>query len=187
MKRWLILFLTLALLLAGCAAEPAPVQEQAASPIVSEVDFPEHDTLPEGAPDEAQPEDAHTHALATEDNTVEHEFMGYCGNTVTTVSPLPEGQSVSFWGDDSVELTDLLLFLDYRAEAVCSCPAEYTVTTEFGGPYWLNLTEGFVRTEDGQVSLTAEQQETVREILRRAWEQLENEEFNGVWLSEPEG
>ena len=44
---------------------------------------------------------------------------------------------------------------------------EYTVSTEFDQNYGINLTEGYVRCEDEQVSLTAEQLDTIRDILER--------------------
>lgn len=106
----------------------------------------------------------------TEDNTVEHEKAGYCGNTVTTITRKTwlggEPWEVSFWGDDSVVLTDLLLYLDY-SDGICRCQPEYNIDTEFGTGYGINLTEGYVRHDGGQTSLTAEQIETIQGILDR--------------------
>lgn len=107
----------------------------------------------------------HIHELATEPQTVEDPVSGYCGNTVTTV--YVDGKTYSFCFDDSVALTDLLINLDYDPEQVCRCVTEFTVDTEFGTGYGVNLTEGFARCEKGQVSLTAQQVETIREILER--------------------
>ena len=120
----------------------------------------------------------HIHQLAEGDNILEHDPVGYCGNTITTVSYTPFGQKekeaweTSFWGDKSVALTDLLLHLDY-SESICRCKPEYTVDTEFGKSYGISLTEGYARYEDAQVSLTAEQLELVREILDWAEENRE--------------
>ena len=73
----------------------------------------------------------------------------------------------SFWGGDSVALTDLLVFLDYSGE-VCRCLPEYMVETEFSEePYGISLTEGYARHGDSQVDLTQEQVELIREILDR--------------------
>lgn len=110
-----------------------------------------------------------THFYFEGDNIVEHEIMGYCGNTVTTVCKIG-GESVSFWGTNSVALTDLLLYLDY-SEDTCRCPAEYRVDTEFGEGYEINLTNTFVRHDGKQVSLTEEQAEQVREILENPLEE----------------
>ena len=55
-----------------------------------------------------------------------------------------ESRKVSFWYDDSVALTDLLLYLDYSGE-VCTCLPEYSVDTEFGAGYGVSLTGGFAR------------------------------------------
>ena len=106
----------------------------------------------------------HRHALSEEDHTLDHEPAYYCGNTVTTVSCAT--WEASFWGSDSVDLTDLLLHLDYSGD-VCRCLPEYTVDTEFGAGYGVNLTEGYARHDGGQVSLTAEQVENIRGILER--------------------
>lgn len=89
---------------------------------------------------------------------------GYCGNTVTDVTK--DNKTFSFWGDDSVALTDMLLYLDYR-EAICQCPIEFTVNTEFGSGYEINLTQFFVRHNDQQVSLTQEQADTIQGIIDR--------------------
>lgn len=118
--------------------------------------------------------DEHSHSLAEGNNIVEHEAMGYCGNTVTTIScqirQNDDPWEVSFWGSDSVALTDLLRYLDYSGD-VCRCLPEYTVDTEFGTEYGINLTEGYVRHDGGQVSLTEEQIRQIREILDRQSEQ----------------
>ena len=106
----------------------------------------------------------HRHTLSEEDRTLEHDPVYYCGNTVTTVSC--SAWEVSFWGSDSVELTDLLLYLDYSGD-ICRCLPEYNVDTEFGAGYGINLTEGYVRHDGGQVSLTAEQVEEIQGILER--------------------
>lgn len=126
---------------------------------------------PAPPPEEPDNEESdHTHHLSEEDNTVDHDPAYYCGNTMTTVSWETgmdgESRKVSFWYDDSVALTDLLLYLDYSGE-VCKCLPEYSVDTEFGTGYGINLTEGYARHDGGQVSLTEEQAETIRAILER--------------------
>ena len=105
------------------------------------------------------------HEPAAEPQTVADPVTGYCGNTVTEVTL--EGETYSFWGDDSVTLTDIVINLDYDPEAVCRCLPEFTVNTEFGDGYGVNLTESYVRCEAGQASLTAEQTEAIREIVER--------------------
>ena len=148
-KRMLLPLLFLCtLLLCACAAErAAPVESD--DPTLQTVCEPDH---------------AHTQTDA--DNILPHEEIGYCGNTVTAVNAA--NWEASFWGSDSVALTDLLRWLDY-SEDLCRCPSEYTVTTEFSEtPYEVNLTQGFARHEGKQVTLTDEQIETVRAILERA-------------------
>ena len=105
------------------------------------------------------------HAPAAEPQTVEDPVTGYCGNTVTEVTL--DGETYSFWGDDSVTLTDIVINLAYGPEAVCKCLPEFTVDTEFGDGYGVSLTESYVRCEAGQASLTAEQTEIIRGIMER--------------------
>lgn len=100
-----------------------------------------------------------------EPQTVEDPVSGYCGNTVTEVTL--DGETCSFWGDDSVALTDIVINLAYDPAAVCKCLPEFTVDTEFGNGYGVNLTEHYVRCEAGQAPLTAEQTEEIREIIER--------------------
>ena len=66
-------------------------------------------------------------------------------------------------------LTDLLLYLNYGGD-VCRCLPEYSVDTEFGTGYGVNLTAGYVRHDGGQADLTEEQTELIREILERRGE-----------------
>lgn len=165
MKRYLsaLLALTMALTLTACAASASG-------------GAPEAGSAPEGStslpPEEAsQPEGDHSHQPAEADNIIPHEQMLYCGNTITKVSPEPrvrgEDWEASFWGGDSVSLTDLLLHLDYQ-EGICRCLPEYNVTTEFSEePYGVNLTEGYARHGDSQVDLTQEQIDLIRDILDR--------------------
>lgn len=105
------------------------------------------------------------HVPAAEPQTVEDPISGYCGNTVTTVTL--DGEAWSFWGGDSVTLTDIVINLAYDPEAVCRCLPEFTVDTEFGDGYGVNLSESYVRCEAGQAPLTEGQAEEIRGILER--------------------
>ena len=114
---------------------------------------------------------SYDHQPSSEDNIVEHEEVGYCGNMITTIMFENEkgedgkGKTVSFYGDGSVDLSDFLKYLDYK-DAACGCPVEYTVSTELlEGTYGINLTKGFVRCGDKQVQLAKEQLDKVREII----------------------
>lgn len=138
----------------------APEASSAAEQLVS--------ALPESG---SQPEEDHSHQPAQADNIVPHEQMLYCGNTVTTVSQngrlVEDPPEVSFWGDDSIALTDLLIHLNYSGD-ICRCLPEYEVTTEFSEEsYGVNLSEGYARYNGGQVTLTEEQVELIRDILDR--------------------
>ena len=106
-----------------------------------------------------------SHAPAAVPQTVDDPVTGYCGNTVTEVKR--NGETFSFWGSDSVTLTDILINLNYDPEAVCRCLPEFTVDTEFGDGYGVNLTETYARCDQGQAPLTIEQTETIQEIINR--------------------
>ena len=103
------------------------------------------------------------HDLAEAPQTVDDPVTGYCGNTVTTIDL--DGKTYSFEGSDSVNLTDVLINLKYDPMKVCRCLPEFTVTTELGGPYGVNLSQGYARCSDGQADLTEEQVELIWEIL----------------------
>ena len=108
----------------------------------------------------------HTYHSAQEPHLLPELTQGYCGNTMTTIHD--QGKTYSFMGGNSVTLTDLLLRLNYDPLQVCRCAPEYTVDTEFGTGYGINLTQGYVRCEKGQVSLTQEQIAQIRTIIQWA-------------------
>ena len=103
------------------------------------------------------------HDLAEAPQTVDDPVTDYCGNTVTTIDL--DGKIYSFEGSDSVNLTDVLINLKYDPMKLCRCLPEFTVTTELGGSYGVNLSQGYARCSDGQADLTAEQVELIRQIL----------------------
>lgn len=107
--------------------------------------------------------DDHTHAPADDPQTVDDPVTGYCGNTMTTI--VLDGKGYTFMGSDSVNLTDILINLKYDPMRVCRCAPEFTVKTEFGEPYGVNLTQGYARCDEGQADLTEEQIEQIKEIL----------------------
>lgn len=129
--------------------------------------------LEETAPEAAPAEEPCVHQPSQGDSVTEHEAAGCCGSTVTTVSRNTwaggEPWEASFWGDDSVVLTDLLRYLDYSGD-VCRCLPEYNVDTEFGTGYGVSLTQGYARYDGGQTDLTEEQVKEIREILERQGE-----------------
>lgn len=112
----------------------------------------------------------HSHTSFEGDNVVEHDMIGYCGNTVTTVRCAQMGEQDenwerSFWGGTSVGLSDMLRWLDYKDE-ICRCLPEYYVKTEFSNSeYGVNLTQGYVRYEGKQTQLTAEQKDSLQGIF----------------------
>ena len=107
--------------------------------------------------------DLHLHMSAIRPETVDAPVTGYCGNTMTTI--ILEGNEYTFMGSDSVNLTDILINLKYDPMKVCRCIPEYTVKTEFGEPYGVNLTQGYARCKEGQANLTVEQIQLIQKIL----------------------
>lgn len=112
----------------------------------------------------AQEENSHTHVFAAEEQTENELVGGYCGNTKTTIH-FPNGKKCTFMYEKSVELTDLLFRAAYDKDSVCLCAYEYIIDTDLGTGYYVNLTEGFVRNEEGQVSLTQGQIEKIKSII----------------------
>ena len=106
--------------------------------------------------------DDHTHAPAEDPQTVDDPVTEYCGNTMTTI--ILDEKEYSFMGSDSVNLTDILINLKYDPMRICRRTPEFTVKTEFGEPYGVNLSQGYARCEEGQADLTEEQIEKIREI-----------------------
>ena len=75
--------------------------------------------------------------------------------------------------DDSLgagTLTAILENLDYTSDDICSCSTEFTVETEIGTEYEINLTEYFARCDTWQAALTQKQADTIREIIERLGE-----------------
>ena len=115
-----------------------------------------------------RPDDDHTHAPADEPESANGTEDGYCGNTSVTVTL--DGSAYTLSGSDAVTLTAILENLDYTSDDICSCSAEFTVETEIGTEYEVNLTEYFARCDAGQAALTQKQADAIREIVQRLGE-----------------
>lgn len=122
--------------------------------------------------EESEPNGTHTHEAAEEPQTVSEPISGYCGNTQTTVY-FDDSTSYTFMYGESVTLTDILINLDYDPKKLCKCLPEYTVETEFGTPYGINITSGYARSDAGQADLTEEQINKIKEIVLWAKEKAE--------------
>lgn len=108
------------------------------------------------------------HAPADEPETTGGTEDGYCGNTSATVTL--DGSAYTLSGSNAVTLTAILESLDYDPQSVCNCLAEFTVETEVGTEYEVNLTEYFARCDAGQAALTRKQANAIREIVQRLGE-----------------
>ena len=125
---------------------------------------PNFDAIEEAAPADG----GHTHAPAGEPETTGGTEDGYCGNTSATVTL--DGSAHTIPGSDAVTLTAILENLDYDPQSICNCLAEFTVETEVGTEYDVNLTGYFARCDAGQAALTQKQADAIREIVQRLGE-----------------
>ena len=122
-----------------------------------------------GSVEEAAPADGgHTHDPAGEPESANDMEDGYCGNTSATVTL--DGSVYTIPGSDAVTLTAILENLDYDPQSICNCLAEFTVETEVGTEYEVNLTECYARCDAGQAALTRKQANAIREIIERLGE-----------------
>ena len=115
-----------------------------------------------------RPDDDHTHAPADEPESANGTEDGYCGNTSVTVTL--DGSAYTLSGSDAITLTAILENLDYTSDNICSCSTEFTVETEVGTEYEINLTEYFARCDTWQAALTQKQADAIREIVQRLGE-----------------
>ena len=122
-----------------------------------------------GSVEEAAPADGgHSHDPAGEPETTGGTEDGYCGNISVTVTL--DGSAYTLSGSDAVTLTAILENLDYTSDDICSCSTEFTVETEVGTEYEINLTEYFARCDTWQAALTQKQADAIREIVERLGE-----------------
>ena len=117
--------------------------------------------------------EVHAHSIATDAQTIEDPFVGYCGNTWTVLHI--GDKEYAFMFGHSVTLTDILINLDYDPDKLCKCLPEYTVDTEFALGYGINLTQGYARCDKGQADLTQEQIDQITEIIE--WAETTNCEY----------
>ena len=82
---------------------------------------------------------------------------------------------------NSVVVTDMLLNLRYDKNKLCKCLPEYTIDTEFGLGYGVNLSEGYARCDEGQADLTEEQVAKLEEIILWAKEEASVDTVNGKY------
>lgn len=107
--------------------------------------------------------DEHTHDLVSEPQTISEPITGFCGNIVTRI--IKDGVEKSFSSGDSVELTSILINLNY-SKPMCKCAAEFLVYVETESePYEVNLSQNFVRFGGKHAELTQQQVETITTIL----------------------
>lgn len=76
-----------------------------------------------------------------------------------------DGKEYTFMCNDSVNLMDILINLKYDPIRLYRCAPEFTVKTEFGDPYGVNLNQGYARCDEGQANLTQDQVALIQQIL----------------------
>ena len=103
------------------------------------------------------------HAPADEPESANGTENGSCGSTSVTVTL--DGSAFTLSGSDAITLTAILENLDYTSDNICSCSTEFTVETEVGTEYEINLTEYFARCDTWQAALTQKQADAIREIV----------------------
>lgn len=80
------------------------------------------------------------------------------------VSGLTSKLTVTAESENYETLKEILLNLDYSPHRVCRCLPQYKLETDFG-EFGIHLSEGYARCEDGQAKLTADQIQTLRQII----------------------
>ncbi|MCI8331439.1 MAG: hypothetical protein HFE78_01230 [Clostridiales bacterium] len=180
MKKFILLLLCLLLLGTLAACGQANASEMRIHPPADKTTSPQ--AQPDKTENESAGQDAHIHTPAKEEQTVSDPINGFCGNTQTILSSTDFFDTVhqsnpfqcTFMGSYSVELTAMLINLDYDPAKVCLCSPEYNVDTEFGINYGIHLSNGYARCEKGQADLTQEQVDTIAKIIAWAKEQNAN-------------
>lgn len=123
-----------------------------------------------GCADQATREESpadHPHTTVIQAQTVDDPVRGFCGNTIVKVKV--DNKEYEFMGSDAVNLTDILINMDYDPDKLCKCLPSIEVETEVNGVYGLEIgqEEGYARSADGQAELTAQQLTVIREIIDR--------------------
>ena len=164
-KKVLSVAACLCILLAGAVAmrnlgfEKAP---EAAAPPMAPMPEAEAAPAPEAAPEAAAPEEAMRDEQSLAEPAIDPDTI--FGPTVE-VSIQLDGQTYLLETKEGMDLLSLLKDQAYDVSQLCKCDIEFTVVTEFGVKYHVNLQEGFVRCEQGQAFLSNEDMQNIQAIL----------------------
>ena len=164
-KKVLSVAACLCILLAGAVAmrnlgfEKAP---EAAAPPMAPMPEAEAAPAPEAAPEAAAPEEAMRDEQSLAEPAIDPDTI--FGPTVE-VSIQLDGQTYLLETKEGMELLSLLKDQAYDVSQLCKCDIEFTVVTEFGVKYHVNLQEGFVRCEQGQAFLSNEDMQKIQSVL----------------------
>ncbi len=109
----------------------------------------------------------HSHATVTRTQRVNDPVKGFCGNTFVKVRV--NNKEYEFMGSDAVNLTEILINMNYDPDKLCKCRPSIEVETEVSGVYGLEIgqEEGYVRSDKGQADLTVKQLTAIRAIIDR--------------------
>ena len=65
-----------------------------------------------------------------------------------------------------------MLFRSYTPENLCTCPAQFTVTTESGMEYEVDPAAYFARCDAGQAALTQQQADAIQKVIDKLEDEL---------------
>lgn len=136
------------------------MEENAAAPILEDT---ASDVLSQAVLDAAPREERAAEAPADKSQIT---ASGTSERAVCTVTALADGETWLLPENNAAVLEQFLSQLAFDPTKVCNCLAEYRLETGAQTGYEINLTEGFVRTAQGQALLTELQMEELRGILQ---------------------
>ena len=112
----------------------------------------------------------HRHEPETGDNTGPSDSIGYTDDFAIEIIRSGSGSEVktTVSGQEAIDTAMLLGKLKYDSD-VCKCIPEYTVTTDSGVVYGVDLDSSYARCGVCQVQLTSAQVDMLREIFSKAF------------------
>ena len=148
----------------AAAEAPAAMQKLPEAPAAAAPEM----RMDETAAEEAAPADAAEDSAMAENSTATAtggDTACFAAVPEITVTVTSEYGTHTLAAEDRAALARILSELTYLPENICECIAEITVTVNGEEKFRINLDEGFVRCDQGQAVLTADQAEALRGLL----------------------